>query len=220
MRVRGLNVGLDLVVEGLVNNLPLISHCFCLILSSITLFGGNVTYAKALSDVGSTLSYESRFISSGDTAIADREYNVKSIARAAMGANSVVDIILADPNKFSCILAPAGSPSMLKVDLITLLRRQENVDQNHFDCSEVVREIVAPVGQSGPTSTNPASIVKEVETTSLYAYDSKNDSIRCRQRSAVFLLPSQQNAMAMKMWEYSRGRPIDVRFFDVLYTRR
>eukprot|EP00977_Amphora_coffeiformis_P017182 scaffold5506_cov159-Amphora_coffeaeformis.AAC.9 len=185
----------------------------------ITLFGGNITYQSALKEVGSTLSYESRFVSTGDTTIADREYNVKSIARAAMGANSVVDIILATPNKFSCVLAPTGSPSLLKVDLITLLRRQENIDDNRFDCSEVVREIVSPVGQSGPSASS-ATILKEVETTSLYTYDPIKDIVRCRQRSAVFLLPSQQSPMAMKMFEYTRGRPIDVRFFDVVYTRR
>lgn len=185
----------------------------------VTLFGGNSTYQAALKDVGSTLSYESRFISTSRTVTADREYNVRSIAKAAMGENSVFDISLASPNKFSCVLAPSGSPSLLKVDLITLLRRQETIDTNHFDCSEVVREIVAPVGQSGP-SANTASILKEVETTSLYTYDPVKDVIRCRQRSAAFLLPSQQNPGAMKMFEYSRGRPIDVRFYDVVYTRR
>lgn len=187
----------------------------------ITLFGGNTTYQAALKEVGSTLSYESRFVSVGDdTTIADREFNVRSIAKAAMGANSVVDITLSSPNKFSCVLAPTGSPSLLRVDLITLLRRQENIDANHFDCSEVVREIVAPVGQPGPSSSSSASILKEVETISLYTYDPAKDMVRCRQRSAVFLLPSQQNPMAMKMFEYSRGRPIDARFYNVVYTRR
>lgn len=191
----------------------------------VTLFGGNATYQSALRDVGSTLSYESRFVTAGGTTVvADREYNVKSIARAAMGTNSVVDINLATPNKFSAVLAPKGSPSMLRVDLITLLRRQETIDENRFDCSEVVREIVSPVGGQQQQQPSPASavasIVKEVETTSLYTYDPVKDAIRCRQRSAVFLLPSQSSPMAMKMFEYSRGRPIDVRFFNVLYTRR
>jgi len=185
----------------------------------ITLFGGNVTYQSALKDVGSTLSYGSRFVTSGDITIADREYNVRSIAKAAMGSNSVVDINLATPNKFSCVLAPTGSPSLLKVDLITLLRRQENIGDNHFDCSEVVREIVSPVGQQSGPAWSSATILKEVETTSLYTYDPIMDVVRCRQRSAVFLLPSQQSPMAMKMFEYSRGRPIDVRFFDVVYTK-
>jgi hypothetical protein len=33
-------------------------------------------------------------------------------------------------------------------------------------------------------------------------------------------LPSQQDPMAMKLWEMSRGRPIDVRFYDVIHTKR
>ena len=57
--------------------------------------------------------------------IADREYNVKSIAKVAMGENSIVDVATSTPNKFSCLLAPKGSPSMMKVDLIVLNRRQE-----------------------------------------------------------------------------------------------
>lgn len=181
------------------------------------LFGGNVTYAKARLDIGTFLEYESRFISDGNEhVIADREFNVKSIAKVAMGANSVVDVSMATPNKFSCLLSPIGSPSMLTVDLIILNRRQENVDDKNFHCSEVVREIVSPVGQSSSRPQSP--LLKEIETTSLYRLISPNE-VRCMQRSATFLLPSQQDQMAFKMWELSRGRPTDVRFFDVVYTK-
>jgi hypothetical protein len=189
----------------------------------LALFGGNATYNKARLDIGNVLRYESRFLSSADSptsCIADREYNVRSIAKAAMGANSVVDIPLATPNKMSAILAPLGSPSLLKVDLITLNRRQEIISDVRFDCSEVVREIVAPVGQSIPSSAASASILKEIETTSLYTYNPQTDMVACRQRSAAFLLPSQQNPMAMSMFQASRGRAVDVRFYDVNYTRR
>lgn len=209
----------------------------------VALFGGNATYQAALQDVGTTLYYESRFLpttsldgkndndaSATTTAlsvgvIADREYNVKSIAKAALGPNSVVDVKLASPNQFSCVLAPRGSPSLLNVDMITLNRRQERVSDNQFDCSEVVREIVAPVagdggGDGGTRTTAPMPILKEIETTSLYTYDPASDTIACQQRSASFLLPSQTNPMAMKLWEYSQGRPVDVRFYTVRYTRR
>ena len=129
----------------------------------IALFGGNRTFATALSEVGKTnaLRYQSRFIpvpSSTDNqqqgfdapvaVIADREYNVKSISQAAMGANSVMDMIQVTPNKISCVLAPQGSPSLLRVDLFTLNRFQEAVSENRFDCSEVVREIVSPLGDN------------------------------------------------------------------------
>jgi hypothetical protein len=62
---------------------------------------------------------------------------------------SVVDVALATPNKFSCLLAPAGSPNLLSVDIIALARRQEN-NEKTFDCSEVVRQIVAPANQNKP----------------------------------------------------------------------
>lgn len=188
----------------------------------IALFGGNKTYEAAKNDIGATLKYESRFLATGDdTCIADREYNVRSIAKAAMGVNSVVDIPEASPNKISCILALEGAPSLLKVDLITLKRRQELEASDRFDCSEVSREIVAPIGNNNsPSSQQSAPVLKEVETTSLYTFDKAKDEIKCRQRSATFLLPSQQNPTAMKMWEAARGRPISVRFYDVLYTKK
>jgi hypothetical protein len=181
------------------------------------LFGGNATYVKAREEIGKSLQYQSRFISDGyDHIIADREFNVKSIAKVAMGANSVVDVSTATPNKFSCILSPTGSPSMLTVDLIVLNRRQENIDANNFHCSEVVREIVSAVGQSPARPQSP--LLKEIETTSLYRLVSPTE-IQCIQRSATFLLPSQQDPMAYRLWEMSRGRPTDVRFYKVVYTK-
>lgn len=186
----------------------------------IAFFGGNRTYAAALADQGPAraLRYESRFLplGGGGGTIADREYNVKSIAKVAMGANAVVDVSLATPNKFSCLLSPEGAPTMLTVDLLVLNRRQETIDETHFHASEVVREIVSPVdkGVSRKTST----ILKEIETTSLYTFKA-DGGVTCRQRSATFLLPSQQDPMALQMWQATRGRPIDVRFYNVEYTK-
>lgn len=171
---------------------------------------------NALNDIGNVLLYESRFVlDSNGRVIADREYNVRSIAKVAMGENSVVDVATATPNKFSCLLAPKGSPSMLTVDLIVLNRRQETVSANQFDCSEVVREIASPVDRP----RQAPAILKEIETTSLYTYIPEKDEIHCRQRSAAFLLPSNENPIAMRMWQASGGRAIDVRFYDVSYKR-
>jgi len=196
----------------------------------VALFGGNATYASALNDIGQTLRYSSRFLpvvadnsspATPTTCIADREYNVKSIARAAMGGESIVNVALATPNKFSVLLAPTGSPSLLRVDLIALGRKQETVDADHFDCSEIVREIVARVPPSGQESLSGATspIIKEVETTSLYTYHGDSRTVTCKQRSASFLVPSQTNPVAMQMWQASHGRPVDVRFYDTLYRK-
>jgi hypothetical protein len=189
------------------------------------LFGGNETFLSATKEIGpaAALQYDARFIpESTGRAIADREYNVKSIAKVSLGKNSVVDISLATPNKFSCLIAPDGSPTMLTVDLIVLNRRQEIIDEIHFDCSEVVREIVSTAGER--STRQRSTLLKEIETCSLYTAIVPNDGgpctqVICRQRSAAFLLPSQDDPMIMKMFEYCRGRPVDVRFYDVLYTR-
>ena len=168
------------------------------------------------------MNYESRFISDGAGHItADREYNVQSIAKAAMGQFSVIDMPVATPNKLTCILVPKNSPSMLKVDLIALNRRQETISQNRFDCSEVTREIVSLVNNNNNPQppSGSAPILKEVETTSLYTFNPATNEIQCQQRSATFLLPSQTSPIAFKMWEAARGRPIDTRFYDVRYTK-
>ena len=184
----------------------------------VALFGGNATYTNALQDIGSVLRYESRFImDDSGRVIADREYNVKSIAKVALGENSVVNVGTSTPNKFSCLLAPKGSPSMLSVDLIVLNRRQESISSTQFDCSEVVREIVSPMDRPKQQQVSP--ILKEIETTSLYTYDAEKDVVHCTQRSAAFLLPSNENPVAMRMWQASGGKAIDVRYYDVTYNR-
>lgn len=210
----------------------------------ITLFGGNYTYSKAQNEIGTTLSYKSRFIpsssrgassssSSNDNVdiIADREYNVVQIAKSAMGENAVLDVPLATPNKVSVILSPTGANQIFQADLLTLNRRSENISSCDFHCSEVVRQIIAPAKGSSSSKQQPmapsrsSSLLKEIETTSLYiaVRDEPNGAVKqilCKQRSATFLLPSQQDPLTFKMWEMSRGRPIDVRFYDITYTKR
>lgn len=239
----------------------------------IVLFGGNVTYTKALEEIHAPpLSYKARFIPSSNTytttattaaasiaSIADREYNVKEIANAAMGYNSVLDVILSpssstlksstsssysssssnsmpSPNKISVVLAPKGSNQIVQADLITLARRYETINPLEFHASEVVRQIVAPIQNNNKngipsstttqknTSSSSSTLLKEIETISLYKAEpnvktGNIDKITCVQRSATFLLPSQQDPMAYKMWEATRGRPIDVRFYNVEYTK-
>lgn len=199
----------------------------------VPLFGGNNTYTAAQKEVGkeNALVYRARFVADGaGNVIADREFNVREIVKATMGANSVVDVPLATPNKFCCLLAPSGSPNLLTVDIIALARRQEN-NEKTFDCSEVVRQIVAPANQNKPQASVPmqapsgrTTLLKEIETVSLYSAvgleQGKTDKITCRQRTATFLLPSQDDPVAYQMWQMTRGRPIDVRFYDVTYTRQ
>ena len=196
------------------------------------LFGGNYTLANAKKEIGedSALSYRARFLDGSAGTVADREYNVREIVKSAMGANSVLDVSMATPNKFSCLLNPKGASGVLSVDLITLGRRQETIDGKTFHAAEVVQQIVAPVDQQSKpqnsllqqqqqqTSKSKTILLKEIETASLYSLvDDK--TIKCTQRSATFLLPSQNDAVALQLWQMSRGRPIDVRYYDVTYTK-
>ncbi len=151
-----------------------------------------------------------------------------------MGNNAVLDVPLATPNKVSAILSPTGANQIFQADLITLNRRSENISPCEFHCSEVVRQIIAPAKMSGSTKnivmnqpmspSRSSSLLKEIETTSLYiAVRQEDESVKeilCKQRSATFLLPSQQDPLAYQMWEMSRGRPIDVRFYDIVYRKR
>ncbi|KAL7521636.1 hypothetical protein ACHAWX_006309 [Stephanocyclus meneghinianus] len=183
---------------------------------------------------GEALEYKARFVkrsSGGDNdsfyIAADREYNAKEIAKAAMGSFSVVDVPEATPNRFSCILAPpeGSGGSLISVDILAIARKYENESPNKFCCSEVVRQIVSPASRSNPNAppTSPLS-VKEIETISVYTVDSFEDAsmvkeIKCKQRTATFLVPSQTDPKAFQMWQMSRGQPVDVRYYDVTYSR-
>lgn len=110
-------------------------------------------------------------------------------------------------------------------DILAIARKYENESPNKFCCSEVVRQIVSPASRSNPNAppTSPLS-VKEIETISVYTVDRFEDAsmvkeIKCKQRTATFLVPSQTDPKAFQMWQMSRGQPVDVRYYDVTYSR-
>jgi hypothetical protein len=161
--------------------------------------------------------------------IADREYNVRSLAQAAMGDNAIANIDFAGPNRFESVLllAPKNNSSTLqesslvRVELFTLRRRQESVSENEFHCSEYVRQIVTPInGNSKDRSSTSPLVVNEIETTSLYRFDPLSVIIYCTQRSATYLVPSRTNVYQMQLYTASQGRPIDVRYYDVTFSPR
>ena len=199
----------------------------------------DVIYATEV-EGGKGLEYSARFISStlagGSEEIvivADREYNSREIAKAAMGTFSVVDTPIATPNRYTCLLAPPGNDTgdLISVDILAIGRRAEPkspLRQNKFVCAEYVRQIVSRAKQRrGGDNPNSLSLtvaaplsVKEIETISIYSADNdKMDRITCQQRTATYLVPSQTDPIAFKKWQLSGGRPVDVRRYDVIYTR-
>lgn len=192
--------------------------------------GGKAGYDNAVKTEvteGNDLEYKARFVtlSGGDNAggtyvAADREYNAKEIAKAAMGTYSVVDTLVATPNRYSCLLAPpGGTNNLISVDILAIGRKSEPVSSDKFVCSEFVRQIVSPAQKNNPNAPPvPPLSVKEIETISIYDVVGK-DKIRCRQRTATFLVPSQTDPLAFKKWQVSQGKAVDVRYYDVTYTR-
>ena len=104
-------------------------------------------------------------------------------------------------------------------------RAKGNGERAAFASVVVGRLCLRVIDQSKPrnslTPQEPSKtiLLKEIETASLYTFFD-NKTIKCIQRSATFLQPSQQDPIAFQLWQMSRGRPIDVRFYDVTYTRR
>jgi hypothetical protein len=199
----------------------------------------DVIYATEV-EGGKVFEYSARFLSStlagGSEEIvivADREYNSREIAKAAMGTFSVVDTPIATPNRYTCLLAPQGNDTgdLISVDILAIGRRAEPkspLRQNKFVCAEYVRQIVSRAKQRrGGDNPNSLSLtvaaplsVKEIETISIYSADNdKMDRITCQQRTATYLVPSQTDPIAFKKWQLSGGRPVDVRRYDVIYTR-
>lgn len=80
---------------------------------------------------------------------------------------------------------------------------------------------MSPASKSNPNAppTSPLS-VKEIETISVYTVaDGSPNVINCKQRTAVFLVPSQTDPIAFKKWQMTRGQPVDIRYYDVTYSK-
>ena len=91
-----------------------------------------------------------------------------------------------------------------------------------FDVSEVIRQVVSPANGPNPNAPRQSRppLIKDVETTTLYRQTSP-DRIEALQRTLTFAVPdpNQDPAMAGYIVMVAQGRAIDVRTYDVVYTR-
>jgi hypothetical protein len=176
--------------------------------------------------------------------VADREYNVVSIVQSAMGQNSMVNVDKATPNEFACTLLSGGGSAnnLFRVNMLTVQRKQEedggdmassaSSNIRTFACSEVVQELIRPVAvasdassagssTAAPPPPPPTSILKQIETISLYEYDPTSDPsmIECVQRTASYVVPSQTDPLQAQLYRMTQGMPVDVRQYKVTYRR-
>ncbi|GMI46445.1 hypothetical protein TrCOL_g920 [Triparma columacea] len=187
----------------------------------VALFGGEGLLKKATEEIDNSeldLVYSCRFVrGEGGKLVADRAYNIKTIASASMGSVSVLDLS-ATPNEVKCTLQPSNAGGVLfKVDILALGRKQQYDEASGvYVFDEVGRNVVETVVGGERKSVG----LKEVETISTYKLVGEG-KVEGRQKSLTYLVPSPDpSTMEFKMWAATGGKPIDVRTYDVTYTKR
>jgi hypothetical protein len=184
----------------------------------VPLFGGNATYERAREELGnpakSALRYRTRFLRvSDERCVPDREFNLKSIAEASMGAVAVMDLV-SSPNRVSASLLPKGAGGQTFNVEILMTGREQEAAGGELLTMELGRNIVSSSGSGGRIS------LKEIETLTSFEVLEGGDRIRSKQRTMTYLVPAQEpGSVEFRMWRATRGRPVDVRDYDVSYVR-
>jgi len=200
--------------------------------------GRNGSEALRRARIDAPLTYEVRWRRGGDSVVVDRAYNVAAISRASMGASAVQNIDEDGPDHLSLVLRPAGAPptSLFAADLRVVARRTDSYPSkpdrpNLFACAETTRQTVTSIaGEKAQGGPPKSPLVKEIETICTYELDARNPNVmRGAQRTATFLVPdaaytgdpSLMEVAASRLARTSDGQyvAIDVRIYDVMYTR-
>ena len=137
--------------------------------------------------------------------------------------------VTATTTELAFVLSPEGAAGQLyRADLKVVGRHSESNPEVtdgallSYDVCEVIRQVVSPA--NGPNPGVPRQsrppLIKDVETTTLYRQTSP-DRIEALQRTLTFAVPdpNQDPAMAGYIVKVAQGRAIDVRTYDVVYTR-
>lgn len=195
--------------------------------------------ARSEARTATPLAYDVRWRRSREPKpVLDREFNVASITRASMGANSVQNVEEDGPDHRTLLLRPDGSPStvLFSADIRVVARRVDPYPRNDerpnlFACAETTRQTVTTVAGETAQGRRPQSpLVKEVETICTYELDPQNpDVMRGGQRTATFLVPDAAYTGDPSLIEVAASRltlapngqlvAVDVRNYDLVYTR-
>lgn len=186
-------------------------------------------------EINQTIFYPTRFVRVDGRVISDRSYNVKAIAEATMGRQSVLDCRLVgkDVNIMTTTIRPyEGSAGVFVVNLRTLFRQVQKgpfqkaiveglgadnavsitgQELEGFYTSEMVRQEIR-------LDTNDLKVmpmIREVETTTLFVMkDGMQDQLSAWQKTCSYLTKSDLKYVDTK------GRPVDVRWYQLKYSRR
>ena len=190
------------------------------------LFGGNASLAAARAELDAKpVTYEARWVRDRQgRLIADRPYNIASIAAATMGGKDALQQLPSleafDPNGLIFRLKPEGSDVTYRAELRALARRFEPSGGELrdasglliFDAGELTRQAISLPGKE---LVAPPS-VKDIETINLFTR-TKDGVITSTQRTSTWLVGTEGLA-AMKA-QAADGRAVDVRTYQVDYVR-
>ena len=189
----------------------------------IEAFGGQRAFNNAKRDINQWLIYTTRFVreaSDDQKIVADRVYNVESIAKSAMGADSVLPFQQPDSNVARRLHLAASPPGgdIVDVDLIPTDRLFRFSSETTFECMERTAQLISTrINQLSPNPPPPAR--KDIETITNYRFVDTN-TIEAIQRTATFLTPADSRFAKLERIEPSIGtRALDVRFYHIIYSR-
>ena len=204
----------------------------------IKVFGGSSAWEAAQKDVGNTLKYKSRFLSPPGFAsgtVADRIYNVRSIASAAVGKDSIMSI--GGPREDSNLEALAQelrvsmSPNQIAgeifdISLTTIGRdyypnanTKSGVDESAFLAMEKVQQVISR--RMDQLMSPGTQKVKNIETISIYRRESPTKVIGI-QRTATFLSSEEQSSRFRALAEKDRrvkDEAVDIRLYELVYEK-
>lgn len=163
--------------------------------------------------------------------ISDRAFNVAAIASATMGRGAVLDARTSGTDGMSMTIAPSGADGRVFTVSMRVIGRSQQMgitsdvantlskigaDEMHVDerwtseavvMSETVRQTVRLERSDLKNGTK----IKEVETTSVFVPEGRN-VVGC-QRTCSYIPRADMMAADAK------GRPVDVRWYSLSYSR-
>ena len=193
----------------------------------IEAFGGERVWKAAQADLNQTLVYTTRFVGADQTGtiIADRLYNVESIARSAIGYDSILPSKQPDKNlarRLHVVMAPAASREIYDIDLYPTDRFSQAIDNGKFACFERTAQLISTrmeqlANEASGKMNRPFR--KDIETISIYRVDGEG-RVLSQQRTATFL--TKADARFASLLSTNPGiedHAIDIRLYDIVYER-
>lgn len=195
-----------------------------------SLFGrpGALRAAQESVSTDAPLRYRTRFVPSpnGAAVVPDRSFNLESIGAVALGPKSILQCE-GGASKAKMSVRPAQSGGTVFTVTLSIRTRQQEYASNSsasFAGMEgsamnggtvlLTSETVTQRVQADGTNSTP--LVKDVETTTIYFLDGDREvqqTFAAKQRTCTYL------AQAELRFQETRGKPVDVRWYDLVYSK-